>query len=96
MLALLAILYDAGRLRRRTAATALATAAVGYAAVLGAITATAYAGRAPHTPTVVMSALLMTGALALAMTAALAVTHMQDPPVPSDSTDPNSFVMKQS
>lgn len=47
LLALLAILCDARRLRARGAGAVPALAALGCAAVLGAVTATAYVGRPP-------------------------------------------------
>ena len=73
VLGVLAILLDAGRLRARTAARAMAVATLGYAAVFGAVTATAYAGRAPHDPTPAMAVLLLGGALAVAVVGVVAV-----------------------
>jgi len=76
MLAVLAIVLNAGRLSERAAGLATLAGAVGYAAVFGAVTATAYAGRAPYAPTVPMSLLLVGGALALGTVAVLAVTRL--------------------
>jgi hypothetical protein len=76
MLAVLAIVLNAGRLSERAAGLATLAGAVGYAAVFGAVTATAYAGRAPYAPTVPMSLLLVGGVLALATVAVLAVTRL--------------------
>jgi hypothetical protein len=76
VLALLAIGLELGRLPARAAGAAMLTAALGYAAVVGAITATAYAGRAPYAPTVGMALLLVGGALAVATVAVLAARSM--------------------
>jgi hypothetical protein len=76
VLALLAIALDAGRLRARPAALVMLAGALGFAAFFGAVTATAYAGRAPYTPTVAMSLLLVGGAAAMAAAAAVAVAHL--------------------
>jgi hypothetical protein len=74
LLAVLAILCDAGRMTAPAAGKLVALAAAGYAAVFGAVTATAYAGRAPYEPTPVMGLLLVLGCLALAGAGALALT----------------------
>jgi hypothetical protein len=79
VLALIAIGLNIGRLPARAAGVAMLVAALGYAAVFGAVTATAYAGRAPLTPTVPMSLLLVGGALALASVAVVAVTRLPRP-----------------
>ncbi|SPF06458.1 hypothetical protein [Streptomyces sp. MA5143a] len=75
VLALVAIVCDAGALRRRTAGVVVAAAAAGYAAVLGAVTATAYAGRAPFDATAPMWTLLASGALLTCAAATVAVVH---------------------
>ncbi|WP_236067379.1 hypothetical protein [Streptomyces brasiliscabiei] len=62
-LAVLAILSDAGRLPRRRAGALLALASLGYAAAFGAITATAYAGRAPYDGTAPWAVVLAAGVL---------------------------------
>ncbi|GIJ48021.1 hypothetical protein Val02_49070 [Virgisporangium aliadipatigenens] len=72
ILALLAIGLDAGRLRPRQGGLAMLAAALGFAAVFGAVAATAYAGRAPYAPTVAMSLLLVGGAIAVATVAVTA------------------------
>jgi hypothetical protein len=76
VLALLAIGLEFGRLRARAAGVVMLAAAVGYAAVVGAVTATAYAGRAPYAPTVGMALLLVGGALALAAAAVIAAANL--------------------
>lgn len=81
VLALLAIVLDAGRMRARAAAVTTLVAALGYAAVFGAVTATAYAGRAPLAPTVPMSLLLVAGALAVAAVTVVAITRLRGPDV---------------
>lgn len=69
VLAAVAVLLDVaasrGRLSSRAAKATMLTAVVGYAALFGAITATAYAGRAPFTPTPATGALLVAGAVLL-------------------------------
>ena len=84
VLALLAIALDAGRLRARAAAWAMLIAALGFAAVFGAVAATAYAGRAPYAPTVAMSLLLVGGALAVGVVGAVAVADLMRPPAPPE------------
>ncbi|MBD9723961.1 hypothetical protein IHE70_12070 [Streptomyces sp. ID-01-6.2a] len=71
LLAVLAILSESGRPRPRRAASVLAVAALGYAAVLGAVTATAYAGRAPYDPTLPHGVLLVAGVLTTGAAAAV-------------------------
>ncbi|MDX2940772.1 MULTISPECIES: hypothetical protein [Streptomyces] len=71
LLAVLAILSESGRPRPRRAASVLAVAALGYAAVLGAVTATAYAGRAPYDPTLPYGVLLLAGVLTTGTAAAV-------------------------
>ena len=71
LLAVLAILSESGRSRPRRAASVLAVAALGYAAVLGAVTATAYAGRAPYDPTLPYGILLVAGVLTTGTAAAV-------------------------
>ncbi|GAA0945745.1 hypothetical protein [Virgisporangium aurantiacum] len=73
VLGVLAILLDAGRLRARAAAWAMAVATTGYAAAFGAVTATAYAGWAPHDPTPAMAVLLVGGAVAVAVVGVVAL-----------------------
>ncbi|MCL6731839.1 hypothetical protein [Streptomyces neyagawaensis] len=75
LLALIAIVCDAGALRPRTAGAVVAAAAAGYAAVLSAVTATAYAGRAPFDATAPLWALLACGALLTGAAATVAVVH---------------------
>ncbi|MFE7835718.1 hypothetical protein ACFU53_06515 [Streptomyces sp. NPDC057474] len=75
LLAVLAILCDAGRLRPRRAGIVLALAALGYAAVLGAVTATAYAGRAPYDPTAPLWIPLAAGLLTTGTAAALVLAQ---------------------
>jgi len=75
VLAVLAIVVNAGRLSARAAGLVTLVGAAGYAAVFGAVTATAYAGRAPYSPTVAMSLLLVGGVLALVAAAVVAVTR---------------------
>jgi hypothetical protein len=54
-------------------------AVVGYATVFVAVTATAYAGRAPLAPTVVMSVLLVAGTLAVATVGVVTLTQLAGP-----------------
>jgi hypothetical protein len=54
----------------RTAAVAMAVGSAGYGALVAAILATAYAGRAPYAPTVPMALLLVGGVVALGAVAA--------------------------
>lgn len=86
VLALIAIGLNIGRLPARAAGLAMLVAALGYAAVFGAVTATAYAGRAPLTPTVPMSLLLVGGGLALASVAVVAVTRLPRPGIDAHVT----------
>jgi hypothetical protein len=79
LLAVLAIVLDAGRLRPRAAGMAMLTAVLGYTAVFAAVTATAYAGRAPFAPTVAMSLLLVAGVLAVTAVGGVAVSRLADP-----------------
>ncbi|MFF3936966.1 hypothetical protein [Streptomyces phaeofaciens] len=94
LLALLAILCEAGRLGRRAAGAVVGLGALGYAAVFGAITATAYAGRAPLHPTALMGALLIAGLLVLTAAALLALGHAApsprrtEPPAPTTRRAP--------
>jgi hypothetical protein len=74
VLAVLAIGLDLGRLQARAAAVATLVASLGYIAAFGAVTATAYAGRAPYAPTVPMALLLVGGMLAVGVVAVLAFT----------------------
>ncbi|MGW1785868.1 hypothetical protein ACWCQQ_43340 [Streptomyces sp. NPDC002143] len=83
-LALLAVLCEAGRLSARAAGTVVGVAALGYAAAFGAITATAYAGRAPLHPTAVMGVLLAAGLLTMAA-ATLAAVAQAAPKRPAQS-----------
>jgi roadblock/LC7 domain-containing protein len=90
VLAVLAILLDIGRdrgrLRARAAAWAMGVATLGYAAAFGAVTATAYAGRAPHEPTPAMGLALAGGVLAVAVVGVVAV-YLARPRVASDDAD---------
>jgi hypothetical protein len=79
VLALLAIGLDLGRLRSRTAALAMLVGTLGFAACFGAITATAYAGRAPLAPTAPMAVLLGAGAVALVTVGLVALMHLPRP-----------------
>jgi len=74
VLALLAIGLDLGRLQARAAAVAMLVASLGFAAAFGAVTATAYAGRAPYAPTVPMALLLVGGTLAVGAVGVVAFT----------------------
>lgn len=74
LLVVLAILGDAGRLRPRGAGIVLAVAALGYAA-FGAVTATAYAGRAPYDPTAPFWVLLAAGLLTTGTAAAVVLAQ---------------------
>ncbi|MER6157065.1 hypothetical protein ABT147_16195 [Streptomyces sp. NPDC001868] len=75
LLAVLAILGDAGRLRPRSTGIVLAVAALGYAAAFGAVTATAYAGRAPYDPTAPFWVLLVAGLLTTGTAAAVVLAQ---------------------
>ncbi|KFF98594.1 hypothetical protein IQ62_23875 [Streptomyces scabiei] len=75
LLAVLAILCDAGRPRPRRAGTVLAVAALGYAAFFGAVTETAYAGRAPYDPTAPVGVLLAAGVLITGTAAVLVLAR---------------------
>jgi hypothetical protein len=79
LLALLAIGLDLGRLRSRAAALAMLVGTLGFAACFGAITATAYAGRAPLAPTAPMAVLFVAGALALGAVGLLAAARLPRP-----------------
>ncbi|WP_328835707.1 hypothetical protein [Streptomyces europaeiscabiei] len=72
---MLAILCDAGRLRPRGAGTVLAVAALGHAAFFGAVTATAYAGRALYDPTAPVWVLLAAGVLITGTAAVLVLAR---------------------
>ncbi|MEE1829667.1 hypothetical protein [Streptomyces sp. SP17KL33] len=78
LLAVLAIWCEAGRLPPRRAGWVLAVAALGYAVVFWAVTATAYAGRAPYDPTAPYGILLVAGVLTTG--AAVAVVLAQASP----------------
>ncbi|KUN81360.1 hypothetical protein [Streptomyces griseoruber] len=69
LLAVLAILCEAGRLGERAAGTVTGIAALGYAAAFTAITVTAYDGRAPLHPSAAMAVLLVAGFLTTAAAA---------------------------
>ncbi|WP_460061364.1 hypothetical protein [Streptomyces sp. YKOK-I1] len=75
LLAVLAILCEAGRLGDRAAGLVTGVAALGYAAAFTAITVTAYDGRAPLHPSAPMAVLLVAGLLTTA--AAALVTLVQ-------------------
>ncbi|MFD9132972.1 hypothetical protein ACIOK4_39895 [Streptomyces bottropensis] len=75
LLSVLAPLSDTGRLRPRGAATVLAVAALGYTAAFAAITATAYAGRAPYDPAVPLGILLAAGVLTTGTAAAVVLAQ---------------------
>ncbi|MDX3641984.1 hypothetical protein [Streptomyces sp. MB09-02B] len=75
LLAVLAILCEAGRLPPRRAGRVMAMAALGYAAVFWAVTATAYAGRGPYDPTAPYGILLAAGALTTGTAAAVVLAQ---------------------
>ncbi|EMF51724.1 MULTISPECIES: hypothetical protein [Streptomyces] len=75
LLSVLAPLSDTGRLRPRGAATVLAVPALGYTAAFAAITATAYAGRAPYDPAVPLGILLAAGVLTTGTAAAVVLAQ---------------------
>ncbi|MEH0638058.1 hypothetical protein QBA35_32955 [Streptomyces bottropensis] len=75
LLSVLAILSDTGRLRPRGAATVLAVAALGCTAAFAAITATAYAGRAPYDSAVPLGILLAAGVLTTGTAAAVVLAQ---------------------
>jgi hypothetical protein len=77
VLAALAIGLDLGRLPARTGGRAMLVATLGYAAVFGAVAATAYAGRAPIAPSPAMAALLVAGVLALAAVTLMATAGLR-------------------
>jgi hypothetical protein len=77
-LAVLATLCDTGRLRPRRSSIVLTVATLGYAAVFGPVTATAYAGRAPYDPTA--PAWILTAGVLTVGTAAVAVLVRAAPP----------------
>ncbi|WP_128376296.1 hypothetical protein [Streptomyces cavernae] len=80
VLALLAVALDTGRGPDRTSTRVMLLGAAGYAAVFGSITATAYDGRAPQSPSAGMALLLGAGALALVCAAAVAVSGLRTRP----------------
>ncbi|MFF7389208.1 hypothetical protein ACFZAE_12295 [Streptomyces scabiei] len=86
LLAVLAILCEAGRLSPRRAGWVLAVAALGYAAVFWAVTATAYAGRAPYDPTAPYAILLVAGVLTTGAAAVVVLAQASparvSPPAP--------------
>jgi hypothetical protein len=87
LLAVLAIFCEAGRLSPRRAGWVLAVAALGYAAVFWAVTATAYAGRAPYDPTapyaiLLVAGVLTTGAAAVVVLAQASPARRVSPPAP--------------
>ncbi|QFR03192.1 hypothetical protein F9278_43950 [Streptomyces phaeolivaceus] len=93
LLAVLAILADAGRLPSRRAATMLALASLGYAAAFGAVTATAYAGRAPYDATapwwiVLAAGVLTTGAAAVLVLAQASPARRTPAPGPPTRKTP--------
>ncbi|MEU1516395.1 hypothetical protein ABZ490_30365 [Streptomyces sp. NPDC005811] len=75
LLAVLAILCEAGRLGARAAAAVTGLAALGYSAFFAAITVTAYDGRAPLHPSAAMAVLLAAGLLTTAVAALVAFTQ---------------------
>jgi hypothetical protein len=76
LLALIAILADTGRLGPGRAAAVVAVAALGHTAAFAAVTATAYAGRAPHDPTVPLGILLAAGVLTTGAAAVVALAQV--------------------
>ncbi|MBP5880169.1 hypothetical protein F3K20_39335 [Streptomyces scabiei] len=89
LLALLAILADTGRLGPRRAATVVAAAALGCTAAFAAVTATAYAGRAPYDPTVPLGILLAVGVLTTGA-AAVVVLAQASPARPGPDHAPDT------
>ncbi|MDX2536538.1 hypothetical protein [Streptomyces scabiei] len=89
LLALLAILADTGRLGPRRAATVVAAAALGCTAAFAAVTATAYAGRAPYDPTVPLGILLAAGVLTTGA-AAVVVLAQASPARPAPDHAPDT------
>ncbi|MEU1178686.1 hypothetical protein ABZ464_13740 [Streptomyces sp. NPDC005820] len=76
LLAVLAILCEAGRLGDRAAGAVTGVAALGFAAAFAAITVTAYDGRAPLHPSAAMGVTLVAGLLAAAAATLVALAHV--------------------
>lgn len=79
LLAVLAILCEAGRLGGRAAVAVTGMAALGYSAFFAAITVTAYDGRAPLHPSAAMAVLLVAGLLTTAAAPCVAFARAARP-----------------